>query len=194
MWASSGKVASSRMSFDYMSIRFIWNNQEPVTKGLGFRDIYINPSADYPFGRKGLALMTAWECMGEPNNEMGMLILDGDVAIDPLDNHGMLQHIWSDPFSVWVAPARIWPISHLGDSWTWGHGRDKKFTQEDIDDPDMFSFCFTYLPRELIELMKQAGADDWEYPNVDHSTWLLASANGIRVKVARECSPKHMHY
>lgn len=182
------------MSFDPLALRIIWNHQIPVTSGLGYRNLHVDPEPGYPFGRKGLQLMTAWETIGVPGKHLGMLILDGDVAIDPHDNRSMHAHIWDDPYSIWVAPARIWPVSHLRDGWLWGHGKDGRFTQEDVDEPDMFSFCFTYLPSELLAAMQETDAHEWCYPEVDHMTWLLAQRKGIRVRVARNCSPKHMHY
>jgi hypothetical protein len=88
---------------------------------------------------------------------------------------------------------KVWPVSHLGQNWVYGHGRGL-FTQEDIDDPNMFSFSFTYLPRTLIQGMIDAGAEDWYYPVVDLSTWELAKRLGVKVRVARDCQPKHMHW
>lgn len=179
--------------YEPLAIRVIWNNETPATPGLGFRNLHVNPEPSFPFGRKGLAFQRAWEDIGISNDCVGMLILDGDVAIDPIDNRGMHDHIWQDPKAVWVAPARIWPVSHLGKGWTWGHGKGL-FTQEDVSEPDMFSFCYTYLPADLMFAGISAGLAEWVYPEVDLNMWTVARKEGIDVKVARNCSPKHMHY
>ena len=183
------------MTFDPLRLRIIWNNETPVTPYMGFRDLHVMPEPEYPFGRKGLGIARAWEEIGIPNEAVGLLILDGDVAIDPNDIREMHEHIWSEPGSVWVAPVRIWPISHLGSSWTWGHGKDGEFSQTDHENPNMFAFCFTYLPARLVDLANQQhGLREWCYPNVDMFMWELAQQHNIKVDVARNCQPKHMHW
>lgn len=179
--------------YDPVALRVVWNNESPATRGLGYRDLHVNPEPSFPFGRKGLAFQRAWEDIGLSNESVGMLILDGDVAIDPMDNRGMHDHIWNDPNSVWVAPARIWPVSHLGNAWTWGHGKGV-FTQEDVIDPDMFSFCFTFLPAALMNYAIQEELAEWVYPEVDKQMWETARKYNFQVRVARDCAPKHMHY
>ena len=182
------------MFADPLRLRVIWNNQIPVTPFMGFRDLHVNPEPSFPFGRKGLCLIRAWEELGPPNGAPGMLILDGDVAIDPHDSKVMHECIYTNTECIWVAPVRLWPVSHLGQEWTWGHGKNGQFTQDDIDDPEMFSFSFTYLPDILCDALGPAGACDWAYPQVDLFTWELAANMGIKAQVVRNCYPKHMHW
>lgn len=179
---------------DPLRLRVIWNNAVPATPFMGFRDLHVMPEPEFPFGRKGLMFCRAWEELGPSNGANGMLILDGDVAIDPHDSRAMHQALYAYPECVWVAPVRLWPISHLGREWTWGHGKHGQFTQEDIDDPDMFSFSFTFLPAALCEALDESGAKHWTYPQVDLQTWELATSLGIKVRVVRDCQPKHMHW
>jgi hypothetical protein len=181
------------MSGDILRVQVIWNNRTPATPFLGFRDLHVNPEPDFPFGRKGLVFASAWDQLGLPGEAIGMLILDGDVAIDPHDNRMMHECIYLEPECVWVAPCKLWPVSHLGPNWVWGHGKER-FTQEDVDDPDMFSFSFTYLPAALMNGMMENDLVDLCYPVVDMSTWELARKMGLTVKVARECAPKHLHW
>lgn len=177
-----------------MAVHVIWNNRPTVTPFLGFRELHVTPEPDFPFGRKGLTFACAWEHLGVPNDAIGMLILDGDVAIDPHDNRSMHRAIWHDPFKVHVARCKLWPISHQGEGWVWGHGKDGAFTQEDVPDPDMFSFSFTFLPAALMNEFCASGGDEWSYPQVDMFTWELAQKLGITVHVVEDCTPKHMHW
>jgi hypothetical protein len=175
-----------------LTVRLLWDTEQPLTYGLGYRNIHVRPEPQYPFGRKGLMLAKAWEHAGVPFDALGILILDGDVAIDPHDNKVMHEHIWSDSESVWTAPVKVWPVSHGGSNWVWGHGRDK-FDQTDVDNPNLFSFCFTYLPGRLLDSVFH-DMKDWSYPHVDINMSAAARLNRIKVQVARGCQPKHMHY
>lgn len=180
--------------YDILALRIVWNNEKPATPFMGYRDLHVNPSDHAPFGQKGLMLANAWEQIGTPNESVGILILDGDVAIDPHDNRQMHDAIWNDPTSVHVAKVRIWPVSHLGNTWLWGHGRNGKFTQEDVPEPDMFSFCFTFLPAELIEQAIRSGLENWVYPRVDQNMWITTQELGLKVRLVPDCWPKHMHF
>jgi hypothetical protein len=186
-------MTTSSERYDPLRLRVIWNNQPPVTPFMGFRDLFINPEPEYPFGRKGLAFMRAWEEIGIPNECVGILLLDGDVAVDPYDVEQMHVHLYSDVNSVWVAPIRIWPVSHLGANWVWGHGEDE-FSQENVTNPNCFSFSFTYLPADLVNAMIVNRLEDWCYPMVDYQTHQLACELDCKVQVAHNCSPKHLHF
>jgi hypothetical protein len=182
------------MTYDPLRLRIIWNNTPPVTPFMGYRDLHVAPEPEYPFGRKGLALQTAWDELGPSNNAIGMLLLDGDVAIDPHDNRMMHEAIYSDVESIWIAPIRLWPVSHLAPTWLWGHGKDGLFSQEDVPEPNMFSFCFTYLPEALIYKMIGNGLSQWRYPQVDMFTWETAQEFQIPVRKVTDSHPKHMHW
>src|SRR5277367_2072602 len=151
--------------------RLIWDGhhvQFPLRlHGVNMKDLHVAPETAAPFGRKGLALAAAWTQLEEAETT-GMLILDGDVVIDPYDYHMMYRAIEAEPDAVHIAPVRLWPVSK-GDisGWAWGHCKDNNFTAEMTLDPDFFSFNFTYVPRRVVELAIRAGLKNWQYPVVD---------------------------
>jgi len=173
-------------------VRIDWDRQAIPLRIRGFYRLAVDPEPGYPLGRKGLQLARAWETLALADTA-GMVILDGDVAIDPRDLAAMLAAIELEPGCVHVAPVKLWPASTKLDRWVWGHGRDH-FTRTDTDDPNMFGFSFTYLPARLIRSCLRHGLADWTYPNVDANTRARARALGISVRVVREASPKHLNY
>ena len=154
-------------------------------------DLHVTPEPSYPFGRKGLVLASAWEQLGR--NADGMLILDGDVVIDPQDFIEMHGAIMAEPAAVHVAPARIWPVSTGAASWSWGHWKDQR-GQEWTEEPDYFAFNFTYLPAALMTACVKANMRSWRFPNVDMNVSRTAKKAGIPARVVKNCAPKHMHY
>jgi len=169
-----------------------------------FHVIEVNPEPTHPKGRKGLVLASAWRQMATPV-DVGMLLLDADVAIEPTDLGTMVSHVGQDTESVWTAPAKLWPRSTHLSSWVWGHRREPppgatgidalRLWQTDVDDPDWFTFCFTYLPRRLVEAAVTQGLKDWHYPYVDLNMHRLAKSLGIPVRVVRgDCHPKHINF
>lgn len=178
------------MSTGAVKIRLDWDRTAMHLPVREFIDLHFGPEPGYPFGRKGLQMAGAWRQLAGDDTP-GMLILDGDVAVDPFDVAVMLLAIDADPCSVLTAPARIWPVSTGAPHWVWGHGRGE-FTQEDVDDPDRFSFCFTYLPAVLIG--KCTGLPEWEFPHVDREVARVARENGIPIRVVDGCSPKHVNF
>lgn len=170
-------------------VRLDWDRTAIPLRLRGFYTLHIAPEPGHPFGRKGLALAGAWRQLSTPA-AAGMLILDGDVAADPVDLAAMLAAIHREPESVCTAPARLWPVSTKASGWTWSHGRHR-FTQEDVDDPDLFGFCFTYLPRPLCELPALARL---AYPNVDRTVMLAARRMKIPVRVVRGAHVTHLNY
>jgi hypothetical protein len=126
------------------------------------------------------------------------LILDGDVAIDPHDHAAMVNSIRSDYSSVWIGPAKIWPISTNFSTWVWAHRKNgaARITewQEYCTDPDTFSFCYTFLPERLLGACIQGGMAKWCYPNVDYNVVKKAQSLDIPVRVVEGCYPKHMNY
>lgn len=124
-----------------------------------------------------------------------MLLLDGDVAIDPLDFDRMLRAIESNPLAVNTAPVILWPVSTHTEGWVWGHGRNGRYTAVDYSENlDVFTFCFTYLPRALIEYCIEDGMDTWKFPDVDRLVCEAARDTGVKVNLVRSVSPKHLNY
>jgi hypothetical protein len=177
---------------DIVCIRVCWDRTEVPFYADGFHVVRVSPETAWPLGRRGAALAGAWRQLATPQ-AAGMLTLDGDVVIDPADYEAMFSALAADPAAVHVAPLRLWPVSTHADSWVWGHGRGV-FSQEDTDDPDLFTFGFTYLPRALIGACIKAGMTRWTYPNVDRKVCDQARTLGIPARVVRGASPKHLHY
>jgi hypothetical protein len=170
-----------------------------------FHDIWVRREAQYPKGRKGLVMASTWKQMASLTDE-GYLTVDADVAIDPVDLNTMIQHVASDRESVWVSRVKLWPVSTHFPTWVWGHRKAipdgitdpqeiMRLWQQDVDDPDYWTFCFTYLPRALMEAAIKAGLRTWHYPNVDKNMHELAKAKGFKVRVVRgDCFPKHINF
>jgi hypothetical protein len=162
--------------------------------GTRWFDLHVGPEPGYPFGRRGLALEGAWRQLG--NRECaGMVVMDSDVMIDPLDWASMLEAVGAAPRLVHVAPVRLWPASTQRESWVWGHwDRGGGPSQELVTEPTRWSFGFTYLPRELLTRARQAGMKDWTFPNVDMRMAACARRWNIKAKMVENCHPKHLHY
>jgi hypothetical protein len=181
-------------------VRIDWDRTAIPLHLPGWHQLHVGPEPVWPFGRKGLALTRAWRQLAGAkfNRELagtpaGMLLLDGDVAVDPLDVRAMMDAVEETPGAVLVAPVRLWPVSTKIPRWVWGHGRGE-FGQDDVDDPDCFTFCFTYLPAALIEACIAAGLDEWAYPEVDRAVVEVARKTRAVVRVVRGAAPKHLHY
>jgi hypothetical protein len=191
-------------------VRVIWDRQlhwemptiryttaDGFNNAVRFTPIYVSPEPQYPVGRKGLALAGAWEHLSQGNGAGaiadGMLIADADVALDPQIVITMMDHIGTDPGSVWTAPVRIWPVSTLRGQWTWSHW-ETEASQEIDEVANWFSFCFTYLPRVLIETCLKSGLKTWTYPKVDASVARVARRTGIKGRVVPDCFPVHLHW
>jgi hypothetical protein len=162
-------------------------------QNLRFFDIHIQPEPGYPAGRKGLMLSGAWQQMGREAD--GMLILDGDVAIDPQICQAMMSAISTDDEAVWTAPVKIWPAGTMREDWVWAHW--EKAPSQVIDQAaNWFSFNFTYLPRRLLDSCDKSltGLKSWTYPVVDASVSKHARKLGIPGRVVPDCFPVHMHW
>jgi hypothetical protein len=157
-------------------------------------DLHVGPEPGRPFGRRGLALQAAWEQLGNKGC-CGMLVMDGDVQIDPLDLAAMGDAIAARPRTVLIGPVRLWPASTQRESWVWGHWRSPHGpTQEMTPNPNRWSFGFTYLPRRLLEAAARDGLADWSFPNVDVKMSDCATRHRVPARVVEGCHPKHMHY
>jgi hypothetical protein len=160
-------------------------------RNVHFYDVIIRPEPEYPAGRKGLAIAGAWTQLGRDAD--GLLILDGDVAIDPHVFSRMFDMIGSYPGDVLTAPAKIWPVSTHRESWVWSHWTEQA-SQEIEPEARWFSFCFTYLPRRLLDSAVRNGLRKWTYPRVDASMSKEAQRLGIPVQVVKDCSPLHLNW
>ena len=178
---------------EIVCVRINWDRTATETQmSRRFFTLHVGPEPEYPFGRKGLALASAWRQLSH-KAQSGMLLLDGDVIIDPEDFRLMLRAIHDNDSIVHVAPVRIWPASTHKKDWTWAHWAREASQQVD-DSPRWFSFCFTYLPRSLIDRALQDGLCDWTYPVVDARVSESARRMGLRVSVVRDCWPKHLNF
>jgi hypothetical protein len=176
-----------------LCVRVDWD-RTALPLPLRYHRLRVDPEPGYPFGRKGRQLAAAWRQLAGPEFD-GMLILDGDVMIDPADHQAMLAAIDERPGIVHTAPARIWPASTKRPGWVWSHWAGTGPSQIiDTDDVDWFSFCYTYLPAELITRCIRAGLRGWRYPGVDMQVSQQARAAGIPVNVVLDCTPKHLHW
>jgi len=184
----------------FLFLRMIWDRREtpmPPVRIARMMSLHYGPEPDHPFGRRGRAMEAAWKQLSGPATA-GMLLLDGDVVIDPWDYTVMAAHIQAEPAAVHVAPVKLWQVSKtdMELAWAWGHCRNGVFTQDDYgpEDPDFFCFNFTYLPRALVEACIKAGLRSWMFPTVDKEVSRVFRRSGIPVRVVKDCTPKHMHY
>jgi hypothetical protein len=177
---------------DIVFVRVDWDNQAfslPLP-GIRMHRLHVDPEPAHPFGRKGLILASAWEQLRTPS-ATGMLILDGDVAIDLYDLSVMLAAINKDPAVVHAAPARLWPRSTGRTSWVWSVW-DGEQSQELPETPAFTTFCFTYLPALLLARCVRAGLKQQRFPHVDSFVSAKAAAAGIPIRIVPDAAPKHL--
>jgi hypothetical protein len=177
---------------ELVSVRVDWDRTALPYRLLGFYTIHIGPEPEHPFGRKGAALAGAWRQLSRRHTD-GMLIVDGDVAVDLLDLAAMRASIHDAPAAVHAAPVRLWPASTAVTDWVWGHW-DTERTQGQVDRVRRFSFGFTYLPRQLIGDCIRAGLEGWTFPHVDEMVSGQAVKSGTEVRLVEGCTPKHLHF
>lgn len=175
--------------------RFNWEHSalpyNPSIKDVTFKDIHLSATPAFPVGRKGLALISYWEQMQRMRPYIGMVLMDGDVAIDPLDVRIMQICIMESPKAVLTAPIRLW----YGGDWYWSHrGADNELDKFDPDAISFFSFGFTFLPKALLDKAAETGIASECYPYVDEFMSNLAMTMGLEIKLADGCTPKHMHF
>lgn len=203
--AAPASEDAAQQSINLICVKLVWDGYSIASMTTPFHKIRIDPETEHPKGRKGLVIANAWRQMHGPT-DAGMVILDGDVAVEPTDLQAMIGHVITDREAVWVAPAKIWPKSTHLPSWVWGHRKPApdgmspekiiQYWQQDIDDPEWFTFCFTYLPKSLLEAaINKHGMKKWHYPNVDKNMHEIATELGYRVRVVRgDCHPKHINF
>ena len=158
-----------------------------------FHKVSVAATDDYPLGRKGLVLARAWEQLGPPAKAEGMLVLDGDVAVDPVMVRQMMDAIDGAPGIVHTAPVKIWPVSTHRQDWVWAHWENR--ASQHIDDTaSWFSFNFTYLPAALLAACIKRGMKKWIYPAVDANVSRTARAENIEARPVPDCFPVHLHW
>lgn len=172
-----------------LCLRMLWKGKgvEPFPI-QGFHQVDIIPSEEHPFGQRGLVLWSAW-VQASDTSTTGMLLLDGDVVVDPEDIRHMFNAIAEQPDIVLTAPIKIWPKSTKRQHWVWGH----TLTQDIEGTPTRFTFGFTYIPRGLIESycieMKT-----WKYPYADMEMSKAAFEVHTPIEVVLTCEPKHLNF
>ena len=182
----------------YLFLRVIWTAHRVAfplhITGFNIKEVQVSPEPAAPFGRKGLVLASAWKQLAKPDTA-GVLLLDGDVLVDPHDVMMMLVALTKDPDAVHIGPAKLWPVT-MGDApgWVWGHCRNAEWSQVMTTNPDFFAFNFTYIPRRVVELAIAKGLRTKVFPEVDRHVSRMAREAGIRMHVVEDCHPKHMHY
>ena len=177
---------------ELVCVRVDWDRTAIPLKLPHFHTIRLSPEASHPFGRKGAALAGAWRQLSGRNTD-GMVILDGDVAVDLLDVAAMRASVHVKPAAVHIAPVRLWPASTHAQGWHWSHWDDAP-TQDPVDNVRRFSFCFTYLPRDLIGRCIRNGLEQWTFPHVDRMVSLQAQQAKTEIVVVEGCTPKHLHF
>lgn len=163
--------------------------------GARWFDLHYGPEPGAPFGRKGAAIADGWAQLAG-GRCAGMLVMDTDVVIDPLDYAAMLGAVSAAPERVHVGPVRLWRASLGCDTWVWGHWAGRGPSQEWTDTPDHWTYGFTYLPRALLEAANRASPPmrEWVFPGVDMKLCSVAKRRRIKAETVRDCHPKHMHY
>lgn len=172
--------------------RFDWDRTAIPLALPQFRVVHYGPEPGWPFGRRGLAMQGAWRQLSTAGCA-GMLVLDGDVALDLADVAAMKAAIHEAPDLVHVAPVRLWPVSTGQRAWAWAHGQGG-YSQDDPDEPDVWTFSFTYLPRRLLEAAVKTGLATWTFPGVDRRMHRLARELGIGARTCRAAAPRHLHW
>lgn len=159
--------------------------------------VHYGPEPGHPGGCRGLAMSSAWDQYSAGTGAAGLLLLDGDVVIDPLDLKNMLAYIHGEPQLVWTAPMLLWPASTTRKDWVWGHWPGGPHDASQDFHYDAISWCglgFTYLPRRLIEDCQREGLGTWRFPHVDTRICERSQFLGVEIAVARQCHPKHVNY
>lgn len=180
---------------EIITVRVNWDNTAVPIKLPGkFFEMHVDPSAEYPFGQKGKTIAGAWRQLNTDKNMDGMLIIDGDVAIDPIDYQNMLSAIHYHHDMVVVAPARIWPASTKRKDWSWAHWSVEPSQKLETENIRWFSFNFTYLPKKVLKQALTDGLRRWTYPVVDKSMSTAAFDAGVPVFVAEDVHTCHLNF
>lgn len=175
-------------------VRIRWKGRALDYRPPRFHELDVMPESGAPFGRKGRQILGAWLQLAG-RDTAGMILLDGDVAIDPLDLAAMNHAIATDPAAVHVAPVRNWSVSTARGEWEWGHWPFGTEPGQELRTAGRFSFGFTYLPRTMFDRGRgPSGWDSWHYPWCDRNASELARRLRLAVHLVPGCHPKHLHY
>lgn len=179
---------------EIICVRVNWNNSAlAIPLPAAFHILHVRPTADHPFGEKGRSLAGTWNQLSH-DRMAGMLILDGDVVIEPGDMSNMLAAIHEHTDMVVVAPTRIWPLSTKRKDWVWAHWSKEASQVMETKNIHWFSFNFTYVPRKVIEQALKDGLADWAFPSVDKRMSQSAVRAKVPVYVAENVLPKHLNF
>jgi len=181
----------------FVAVRINWNGTALKLPPLpGFVELHVQPEGGFPFGRKGRALIAAWRSFAYDLDKnlvsRGMIILDGDMAVDLDDIAAMHSDIADNPDAVWVSLYKIYPKSTGIRNWVFSVGC-KVFSQEVPFFIDRFGFGFTYLPAALILECEKNGLGGWCYPDVDKNVSRICATMDIAVNLS-SAQPKHCNY
>jgi len=99
-------------------LQLVWRRPE-VSLPPPIRPVLIPATTEHPRGWKGDVLRQAWQVYG--GRYPGVVVLDGDVAIEPDSVLAMDLAIRSAPEDVWTAPVRAW-ASPIRDHYAWDLG------------------------------------------------------------------------
>lgn len=179
---------------EFTQIRTIWNKNElkqPINRH--FFNVYVDPEPGFPFGRKGLQIASAWEKLATPSCQ-GMLMMDGDVAVDPNDYKAMTTAIHDNPDSVHVAPVKLWPVSTKKAGWYWGHWNAIGSMTMETTNINFYGFSFTYLPKKVIVQAIGDGLKKWTYPDDDMRVSRVSIKLKTPVNIVEDSLPKHLNY
>ncbi len=177
-----------------LCIRDNWNDTAlDIPIPGSFFNVDIRPTIEYPFGEKGRVLANAWRQLSK-DDYTGMLILNGDVIIEPTDHKNMLAAIHTRSDQVVIAPTRIWPKSTKRKDWIWGHWSFEGSQKFETKNVRWFTFCFTYIPRKVIDQALKDGLVEWRYPGVDMNMARSAVKAKVPVYVAENVLPKHLNF
>lgn len=177
------------MSGNIASVRFSWQKPSVLPDPGRFFEVVMTGSPEYPHGRRGMWMSRCWEYAREHGAD-GMLCLDGDTAVDPVDVAVMGSAIDEDDKAVHTTPVRLYPP--YGD-WFWAHGHDE-YTQECVTEGiNLFGFAFTYLPGGLLDACTEAGLEEWIFPLVNKRVSSVARKLRLRVNLV-PMSPTHLNW
>jgi hypothetical protein len=178
------------MSTNVMSVRFSWLTPSALPDPGHFFEVVMTAEPEYPHGRRGMWMSRCWD-YGRANGADGLLCLDGDTAVDPVDVAVMCAAIEEDAESVHTAPVRLYPP--YGE-WIWAHGRDY-YTQECVTEGiNLFGFAFTWLPGSLLDDCVDAGLEGWRFPLVNKKVSGVAREASYRVSLVPEVWPAHLNW
>jgi hypothetical protein len=189
---------------DLIMARMTWKGHTTGANHPHLTQYDVVPEPGWPVGRKGMMFTRMWQQLAKPTSE-GILINDGDCVIDGYDFTAMVWAVGQERDAVHAGPVRLWPKATGYPDWVWGHRHEPipgagldvqmKDWQTDVDDPVMFSFNFTFIPRRLMEAAIKHGLEDQIFPHVDEFMWMVARDEGIPVRPVRYgCAPKHMNF